>query len=306
MLEYLTIGSDTMSKNPKIETLNGILHIVQLDSYMDKFKSEMAKENKKTIKWLKIGFIPFLISGGVSLIASSMIPFYIGLCYLGGSAIVKMFVDNKHDELVIMKKYGTNTEPLPDDVPDFSFLESEIVTKHEGDFQSDYYKDLLKEEAKRSKMTLVDSQGNVLYSPEKDKKEEYVEIPGYLNKDETMIQVSDEYRVYKVVYNLPDLTITNKEWDILFDVVYHKLEEKCMEEKFYDMMSFLLRYVIAYSLVNDRKSMSFYSFIEQIKRFKLLGLDEEDISDIVLKLNANCKKTKVIKFDFKKMVKNKN
>ena len=39
-----------MSKNPKIETLNGILHIVQLDSYMDKFKSEMAKENKKTIK----------------------------------------------------------------------------------------------------------------------------------------------------------------------------------------------------------------------------------------------------------------
>ena len=247
MLEYLSIGSDTMSKNPRIESLNAILHIVQLDSYMSKFDREMAKENKKTVKWLKIGFIPFLISGGVSLVASSLIPFYIGLCYLGGAAIVKMFVDNKHDELVIMKKYGTNTEPLPDDVPDFSFLDNEIVTKKESDFHSDYYKERLYEEAKRSKITLVDSDGKVLYSPKEEKKEDYVEIPGYLNKDETMVQVSDEYRVYKVAYNLPDLTITNKEWDILFDVVYHKLEEKCMEDKFYDFMSFLLRYVIAYS-----------------------------------------------------------
>lgn len=293
-----------MSKNPRIETLNTAFFIVQTNSYIEKFEKEMAKENKKTMKWLKIGFIPLGVSIIVSLIISNIIPAYIGLCWMGGSAIVKMFKDTRDDELVIMKKYGTNPEPLPEDVPDFSFLDKPIVTSKAEDFHSDYFKERLYEEAKKSKITLVDSEGNVLYSP-KEEKDDYVEIPGFLDKEETMIQVSDEYRVYKVVYNLPDLTITNREWEILFDTVYHKLEEKCLEDKFYDFMSSLLRYVIAYSLVNDRKAMSFYSFIEQIHHFEVFNLSKEDIDDIVSKLNSKRKKGNVIKLDFAKMVKNK-
>lgn len=292
-----------MSKNPKIETLNMALLIVQTDSYMDRFKKEMGKENAKTIKWLKWGFIPLGIGVVAGIIASSFIPAYIGLIWMGGTAIVKMFKDGRDDELVIMKKYGTNPEPLPEDVPDFSFLNDPIVKKKEEDFHSDYFKERLYEEAKRSKITLVDNEGNILYSP-KEEKEEYIEIPGFLNKEETMIQVSDEYRVYKIAYNLPDLTITNREWDILFDTIYHKMEEKCMEEKFYDCMSFLLRYVIAYSLVNERKAMSFYSFIEQIHRLEILGFSNDDINLIVTELNSHRKKPNVIKLDFAKMVKN--
>lgn len=291
-----------MSKNPKIETLTSALFIVQTNSYMERFEKEMGKENKKTLKWLKWGFIPLGIGVVAGIVTANIIPAYVGLIWMSGTAIVKMFKDGRDDELVIMKKYGTNPEPLPEDVPDFSFLGEPILKKKEEDFHSEYFKERLYEEAKRSKIKLVDSDGNVLYSP-KEEKEEYVEIPGYLNKEETMIQVSDEYRVYKVVYNLPDLTITNREWDILFDVVYHKMEEKCMEEQFYDYMSFLLRYVIAYSLVNERKAMSFNSFIEQIHRFEILGFDNSDIDGIVKELRSHNKQTKVIKLDFAKMVK---
>jgi hypothetical protein len=203
--------------------------------------------------------------------------------------------------MVIMNKYGTNTEPVPDDIPYFTFIEDPIVSKMEKDYHSDYYKERLHSEAKKANLTLYDSTGKVLYTDEKEK-EPYVEIPGFLNKEEPMIQVSDEYRVYKKVYNLPDLTITNREWDILFDVVYHKIEEKCMEEEFYDYMSFLLRYVIAYSLVNDRKDMSFNSFIEQVHRFEILGFDKNDIDNIVKELRTHTKHGKVIKLDFTKML----
>ena len=37
-----------MSRNPRIQSLNETLMMVQLNSYMDKFDTEMAKMNKKS------------------------------------------------------------------------------------------------------------------------------------------------------------------------------------------------------------------------------------------------------------------
>ena len=120
-----------------------------------------------------------------------------------------------------------------------------------------------------------------------------------------MIRVSDEYRTYQIAYNLPNLTIKNKEWDILFDIVYHKLEESSTEEQLYDYMSFLLRYVIAYSLIHNKKEINFKSFIDQIPRFEHLGMDKKDIKDIERKLKENLPKTRIIPIDFASLRKSK-
>lgn len=291
-----------MSRNPRIQPLNETLMMVQLNSYMDRFDNEIAKMNKKTKKWLLIGGIPFLVTVGVGAFIESFFPLLIGLIYFSGVAMVKTVKDAKEEEMVIMKKYGTNPEPVPDDVPDFTFIEDPIVSKTEKDYHSDYYKERLRTEARKAKLTLYDSSGKILYTDEEEK-EPYVEIPGYLNKEETMVQVSDEYRVYKKVYNLPELSITNREWEILFDTVYHKLEESCSEEEFYDYMSFLLRYVIAFSLVNNRSEMSFRTFINQVSRFELVGMKKEDVCDLKKKLETYIKPTKVLKVDFTKIIK---
>lgn len=288
-----------MSKNPKIESLDNIFWIVQLDSFINKFDHEMGKENKRIIKWLKIGGIPLLVSVGISIITSSFIPVIIGTTYFGGVSLIKSIKDDIAYEKHLREKYSLDPKPpfqKESEVADFDFLNEPIISVKAEDFHSDYFKQRLSEAAKRNKLTLVDSNGKVIGGYEPKIEEE--EIPGFLNKEETMIRISDEYRTYQIAYNLPNLTIKNKEWDILFDTVYHKLEESSTEEKLYDYMSFLLRYVIAYSLVHKQKEINFKSFIDQIPRLEHLGISRKDIKDISLKLKESLPKSKVIPIDF--------
>lgn len=288
-----------MTKKHKIESLDNIFWIVQLDSFINKFDKEMGKENKRIIKWLKIGGIPLLISIGISVVTSSFIPVIIGTAYFGGVSIVKSIQDDIAYEKHLRKKYSIDPQPAfekESEVADFDFLNEPIVSVKAEDYHSEYYKQKLSEAAKRNRLTLIDSSGKVIggYEPKVEIEEE--QEP--LNKEETMVQVSDEYRTYQIAYNLPDLTIKNKEWDILFDTVYHKLEESATEEKLYDYMSFLLRYVIAYSLIHKQKEINFKSFIDQIHRLEHLGISKKDIKDIEAKLKENLPKTKVIQIDF--------
>lgn len=292
-----------MNKNPKIESLDSTIWLVQLDRFTNKFDTEMNKENQKIKKWLKIGGIPLIISIGVSIITLSYIPVIIGTTYFGAISIVKMIKDDIEEEQRIKQKYSTeNNTPFKQEsqTPDFDFLYEPIITVKAEDFHSDYIKERLSEVAKKQRFTVVDSKGNVIGGVEEQEQEEEY-LP--LNKEETMIQVSDEYRVYKKVYNLPDLTITNKEWDILFDTVFHKLEETCTEDKFYDYMSFLLRYVIAYALVNKKQVINYLSFINQLNRLEIIGMKKEDIKDIEKKIRATLPKTKIIPIDFKSLKK---
>lgn len=292
-----------MNKNPKIESLDSTIWLVQLDRFTNKFDTEMNKENQKIKKWLKIGGIPLIISIGVSIITLSYIPVIIGTTYFGAISIVKMIKDDIEEEKRIKQKYSIeNHTPFKQEsqTPDFDFLYEPIITVKAEDFHSDYIKERLSEVAKKQRFTVVDSKGNVIGGVEEQEQEEEY-LP--LNKEEAMIQVSDEYRVYKKVYNLPDLTITNKEWDILFDTVFHKLEETCTEDKFYDYMSFLLRYVIAYALVNKKQEINYLSFINQLNRLEIIGMKKEDIRDIEKKIRATLPKTKIIPIDFKSLKK---
>lgn len=292
-----------MNKNPKIESLDSTIWLVQLDRFTNKFDTEMNKENQKIKKWLKIGGIPLIISIGVSIITLSYIPVIIGTTYFGAISIVKMIKDDIEEEQRIKQKYSIeNNTPFKQEsqTPDFDFLYEPIITVKAEDFHSDYIKERLSEVAKKQRFTVVDSKGNVIGGVEEQEQEQEY-LP--LNKEETMIQVSDEYRVYKKVYNLPDLTITNKEWDILFDTVFHKLEETSTEDKFYDYMSFLLRYVIAYALVNKKQEINYLSFINQLNRLEIIGMKKEDIKDIEKKIRATLPKTKIIPIDFKSLKK---
>lgn len=294
-----------MSKNPKIETLDTTFWMVQLDSFINKFDHEMGKENKRIIKWLKIGGIPLLVSIGISIITSSFIPVIIGTTYFGGVSLVKSMKDDIAYEKHLREKYSIDPKPpfqKESEVADFDFLNEPIVTVKAEDYHSDYFKQKLSESAKKHKLTLVDSKGNVIggYEPVVEE-----EIPGFLNKEETMIRVSNEYRTYQIAYNLPNLTIKNKEWDILFDIIYHKLEESSTEEKLYDYISFLLRYVIAYSLIHKQKEINFKSFIDQIPRFEHLGMNKKDIKDIEAKLKEHLPKSKIIPINFASLRKNK-
>ena len=68
-------------------------------------------------------------------------------------------------------------------------------------------------------------------------------------------------------------------------------------------MSFLLRYVIAYALVNKKQEINYLSFINQLNRLEIIGMKKEDIRDIEKKIRATLPKTKIIPIDFKSLKK---
>ena len=133
-----------MNKNPKIESLDSTIWLVQLDRFTNKFDTEMNKENQKIKKWLKIGGIPLIISIGVSIITLSYIPVIIGTTYFSAISIVKMIKDDIEEEQRIKQKYSIeNNTPFKQEsqTPDFDFLYEPIITVKAEDFHSDYIKE---------------------------------------------------------------------------------------------------------------------------------------------------------------------
>lgn len=110
-----------------------------------------------------------------------------------------------------------------------------------------------------------------------------------LDKEKTMIELVEQLEVYKLVYKLPIITISNKDWDKIFDVIYDLFIDKNIEELFYTYMDYLLRIVLATSLVNKQKEINKQNFIDCLHWIAYEHLNEEDINYIKNKLRNKCK-----------------
>ncbi len=275
----------------KIKGLKEEIFLVQLDTFTNKFDTNMKKENEKTKKWLKIAFIPFGISALASLITLNTIPVIIGTMYMGGVSIVKIFKDGEEFERSLRDKYriDPNVTKLSEEIDGFDFLEQPIVTKKEEDFISDELKDLMNE-SKKPIFTIVGEE------PDQSASEEEIEEEAILDKNEAIIRLADEYRTYKRAYKLPKLSMTNQEWDLLFETLYNRLEEVSLENKFYEYSSLLQRYVLADALVNSRRDISIYSYLNALPLLERIGLKDLNIPSIIEEIKSHLKPTKIYQF----------
>jgi len=110
-----------------------------------------------------------------------------------------------------------------------------------------------------------------------------------LNKEETMIELVEQLEVYKLVYKLPPLTISNQDWDEIFNVMYDLFKDKEIEELFYAYMDYLLRIVLATSLVNKDEEINKQSFIDCLHWLAYEYLNDNDIDYIKNKLINKCR-----------------
>lgn len=119
-----------------------------------------------------------------------------------------------------------------------------------------------------------------------------------INKNEAIIKVIKEIDIYKIAYNLPKLTISNKDWDILVNSVYNFLVNESRQNEYYEILSFLVQFTFAKCIVK-KLNISMIEFVNSLKdilpdfsRSKVIKLQK-----IILK---EYEKNKIIKVDFKK------
>lgn len=117
-----------------------------------------------------------------------------------------------------------------------------------------------------------------------------------LNKDNSIIKVIKEIDIYKIVYKLPELTISNKEWDILVNNIYNFLLNESSQSKYYEILSFLVQYTFAKCMVK-KLNISMFEFVDSLEDI-LPDFNKHKVIKLQKKILKECEKSKIIKFDF--------
>lgn len=119
-----------------------------------------------------------------------------------------------------------------------------------------------------------------------------------INKNEAIIKVIKEIDIYKLVYNLPKLTISNKEWDILVNNVYNFLVNESRQSEYYEILSFLVQFTFAKCIVK-KFNISMVEFVNSLKDI-LPDFSRSKVIKLQKKILEEYKKNKIIKVDFTK------
>jgi hypothetical protein len=70
--------------------------------------------------------------------------------------------------------------------------------------------------------------------------------------------------MYRIAYNLPPLSVSDKDWDIFFDTIYDMFTNKGIEKEFYNHLSVISRITFAKALVNKTKAVRINDFINNL------------------------------------------
>lgn len=330
-----------MKKNEKKEdlfsSLREMMLLVQLEEFNDRFQEDMKNRNRSSRKSLMIASIPLAIGGVASLITWNPLFVCLGVVGFGASTCVKIVKEGIDED----KKIAENDERLAREIERITkekndsskekviYMEQApsldaqifgvlpIVQHTDSDFYTDRIKEAMDEEVaaeERAKITIVgskrdsgesvgadnDFEKNLSETPMPSMKIVEKIVP--LAKDETQNKIVEEYEMYCIAYNLPAMTINSQEWDTLFDVIYHRLEEIDLTNRFYECMNFLLQYTLASSLLH-KKEITIYSFVGIIRKLEILGFSKKDIQSIAEELNNKLsgRTKKVMNFQPKKV-----
>ncbi len=296
----------------RFTTLKEMIYIVQLEEFVDTFEDDMAKRRKDTLKKAILIFGPTFLSALISLITYNPIFFCCGIGYMGIGTIIKMLHD---DYKISQKEYEENEKLLrslnENNQESSKQQEKKILNFNNGPTLDEKvfgisrivnYKDedFYTEETQKIKESL--NAGETPINPKEKPSLEILENDAPLDKTATQTQITKEYEFYSFMYKLPQMTIPPREWDLLFDVVYDRLQDIGIPEEFYRLMNFILQYAVSSSLIHKKREIRIYDFITAILKLNVIGFDEREAKSIANILNEKINKNSSKLIDFKKLL----
>lgn len=308
-----------MKKNDLFSSLKDMMALVQIEEFCDGFNKKMKEKERESRKALIRGLIPLGIGSIVALITFNPLFFCLGVAGLSASAIIKMIKDGIEEERQIKEqderfirelqraanKKDEKVEPekiidiaCEQSIDEKLFGVTPIIEHKDSDFYTEPFKEKMAE-----KQDEISKDEKLPVKPTL----EIIRQEKPLNKEETQAKIVHEYELYCIAYEIPTMNISPKEWDILFDTVYERLEELNITEEFYPFMNFLLKYVLAYSLISHTPRITVYSFIEKIPKLEIVGFDSREAAALAIEVDRKItpESAKVVNFKTLKFPENK-
>jgi len=268
----------------KIESLDSSIVLVQLDEFMDDFDKSMHKSIKHDLITAAIAITPIVVGVVGYVVFKSPIVLTVGCCMTASAAIVKnvrdMIKDSKELEKELKKPNYNNNDIDEDNMTPEQVLDRGIVRKKGEDFYTpemkyviEYDKNHVESESERKYREAVEKQqaeiNNRIRLVTKESKKP-------LSKDDVIKQIVHEIDVYYIAYKLPDMNISNAQWDIYFDACYAFLEKLGKKDEFYRIMSTVCSCTLASVLVHNRKQITIDDFIKGLNYLKIYGIKEKE------------------------------
>ena len=280
-----------------IRSLDDTIQVVQLETFVNEFEKAERKSLKKDLKKLKFSVGPLLISLIGFLIFKNTGIIAIGAVITGTGAIVELI----KEWIIDTKKFNDrlNNKYILDEDDEVEQILQKGIGKSKGqDFYTEEFKQII-DEAENYKET--DDEKKYKESLENQNKTSKIKLISndeiVLNKDEAMVQIIKEIDMYTLIYNIPPLEISDKQWDTYFDSTYQLFINKKMEDKFYDLMSLIGRFVFSKSLLNSDTTISIYNFIDSLYYLEDYGIDKKEVLNLQKEIVEKIISAKIIKFN---------
>ena len=277
--------------------LNNELMLIKMEKFADNFNKVMKKRTKKII-----------ISG---LLATLSIIF-LKLASINSAMLFKYIclgIVSISSSYVIVKASKKETES-----EDLNLNQNDNEEYYNKDFKEKLDKIKQKEQA-RSHLRLITNENvennkksHDTFKPNlkliENNKKSY-DTPNLkliesktLDKEQSINQMVEEIEAYTTMYNLPNFNISNKEWDTYFDATYEIFKNKNIEQKYYDLLSSIIRATFAKILVYKNNKVNIRNFISCLEYLECKYFTKNELQtlskNIISKLPN--KKAKILEF----------
>lgn len=251
-----------------VKPLINEFEVIQNTELVSKIEQICNKIFEKDTRNFRISVILFLVSLAGCIFIS---PFFLGLAVVGtGIAVhglIKTGDASKDLEAIKKNNFAYNTPIITNEIRD-------VLINYRKKYHTEYY-------AKNPTT-------EVIKSTQED------EDNSFLNKSNTMAVISYEYTTLKAQYDIKDLTVTDIEWQMLFDLTYDLFKSKGIEKNFYDFMSRLLRYAISIQLLENGSNISIYNFLKGFDYIRIEYVTKEELDNIKAVILEETSKNKIV------------
>lgn len=285
-----------MRKREYNSNLDFAIALVQLGKHVDEIDRAIKKDIKKGLRKFFTFIIPFGITVAIVIANPSTLTgatcFIVSLGALG----INIVGDIKEQLSLSDKKHQSSFFS-----PTFKEILAKGIDPHK---HQEFYKDKFIEFLEKDESRKTEDQIKYERALEKQKRssvtEDFISEDEIFDREETMKRITSDFEMYRTLYKIPPINISSHDWEVFFDELYVFLFQKTIENRYYEMCSFLLEITLATVLVNKNRTLTIFDFIANLGKLKSDGTNTG--VKISLRECLELQKSMLTKMDKKKII----
>lgn len=291
-----------MNNKKGVDNLHDEIFLVQLEKFCGDFDGAMKRSVKSDLK----KFLAFLAIYGISLTAFLLYPSIptaiIFIVLSGGKYAYDSFKADmmEMDKVHPKNKNGEFIELVCQGEPSVE----EVLSRGVGDrdhsefFREDYIERLNAFKRSPKTINIDDIKYEKALERQKESKRS-IDNADEFDRELAINSIVREIELIHNAYKLPELSISDDEWNEFFNTTYSIFSEKGIRDKYESSMRFVVRMSFAHILLEDVKTLDINTFIrglDNLLKLENLQFTPKDIASLKDSLCTSLMPSKIIQF----------